>query len=83
MLATNCSELIFNIKAQPDPEPSLVMKNHLALDIRVEQLMLLIKAVCGEHLLSAVKGDLPDLCSFSYTAAFSGFGLCMCPTALQ
>lgn len=55
MLATNCSELVFNMKAQPDPEPPLVMKNHLALDIRVEQLMLVIKAICREHLLSAVK----------------------------
>lgn len=44
------------MKAQPDPEPPLVMKNHLAHDIRVEQLMLVIKAVCREHLLSAVKG---------------------------
>lgn len=54
-LATNCSELVFNMKAQPDLEPPLVLKNHLALDIRVEQLMLVIKAVCREHLLSAVK----------------------------
>lgn len=55
MLATNCSELVFNMKAQSDHEVPLVMKNHLALDIGVEQLMLVIKAVCGEHLLSAVK----------------------------
>lgn len=55
MLARNCSELVFNMKAQSDPEPPLVMKNHWALDIRVEQLMLVIKVVCREHLLSAVK----------------------------
>lgn len=43
------------MKAQPDPDPPLVMKNHLALDIRAEQLMLVIKVVCREHLLSSVK----------------------------
>jgi len=38
------------MKAQPDPEPTLVMKNHLALNIRVEQFILLINTACREHL---------------------------------
>lgn len=72
------------MKAQPDPEPPLVMKNHLVLDIRVEQFMLVINSLqrtlaCSGFLQS--KDDLPNLCGFSYITAFSGFELCICPTA--
>lgn len=41
---------LYNVNVQPDPEPSLVMKNHLVLDIRVKQFMLVINTVCREHL---------------------------------
>lgn len=62
------------------------MKNHLALDIIVEQFMLVINTICREHFTGSgflqSKDDLPNQCSFSYITAFSCFDLCICPTAL-
>lgn len=82
MLATNCSEVVFNMKAQPDPDPPLVMKNHLALDIRAEQLMLVIKVVCREHLLSSVKRWSARPVQLQLHNCIFSFGLCICPTPL-